>query len=85
MKDEGLVIQLPVKVQDKIASVIKLEINGKLWKKIEAPRSKLRGIFDPQLVFLFFMLTNPVASHGECARGDSIINNKINTHEKINY
>ena len=38
---------------------------------IEALRSQLRGIFDPQLVFLFFMLANPAASHGECARGDS--------------
>jgi len=42
---------------------------------IEAPRSKLEGIFDPQLVFLFFMLANPAASHGECARGDSKLAN----------
>jgi len=39
--------------------------------RIEAPRSKLRRIFDPQIGILFFMLANPVASHGECARGDS--------------
>jgi hypothetical protein len=38
---------------------------------IEDPRSKLRGIFDPNLVFFNLMLANPAASSGECARWDS--------------
>jgi len=38
---------------------------------IEDPRSKLRGIFDPQKGIFIFMLANPAASRGECARGDS--------------
>jgi hypothetical protein len=40
-------------------------------RTIEDPRSKLRGIFDPNLVFFILMLANPAASSGECARWDS--------------
>ena len=60
----------------KLNKIIELEYN--ILKKpihlpvIEDPRSKQRGIFDPQLGILYFMLANPAASNGECARGDSI-------------
>jgi len=38
---------------------------------IEDPRSKLRGIFDPNLELFILMLTNPAASSAEYARRDS--------------
>jgi hypothetical protein len=39
---------------------------------IEAPRSRLREIFDPHRNFVF-MVANPAASRGVSARGDSTI------------
>jgi hypothetical protein len=47
-------------------------LDNKLNKAIEDPRSKQRGIFDPQIGIFCLMLANPAASSGECARGDSI-------------
>jgi len=41
--------------------------------RIEAPRSKLWGIFDSHLVFFYFLLVNSEASSGQCARGNQKI------------
>ena len=43
-----------------------------IFDNIEDPRSKLRGIFDPLLGIFYFMLADPEASFGECARWDSM-------------
>jgi len=61
-------------VEDSKQTNLQILVSGLSFLELKLPAASCEsaiGGFDPQLVFLFFMVANPAASHGVSARWDS--------------